>query len=629
MSITLSQPEFDVVVEKNVKVPMRDDIRLATDIYRPAVDGNPAQGTFPTILVRTPYNKERHTVSGGFPVEGTFFARRGYVYAVQDCRGRYQSEGAFYILKDEGSDGYDTVEWIAQQPWSNGHVGTMGTSYMSWVQSSMAVLHPPHLTAMMPDQGAWNAYMSSFRQNGCFEMRFMGWAFFGAASSVEAHTDLNVSSVLRNTDLRDWLQRIPLKKGHSPLALAPAYERWFFDIFTTGEYNAYWQQRGFAFQEYVDDHADVPVSCTGGWYDSYTRSTSEMFMDLSRTKTGPITLLMGPWTHGSVTKEVSFAGDVDFGPDAIIDWFMIRLRFFDQYLKGLDTGLTREPPVRLFVMGGGSGKRTPEGRLDHGGQWRWETKWPLARTSYTPYYLHDDMSLSPSPPNQETPSGTTFIYDPCHPVPTIGGNISALMYLTKSNRPLDVMMRLTPVVQAGAYNQVETPTIFGSAAPFLPLASRHDVLVFQTSPLPKAVEVTGPMSVTFWIASSAPDTDFTAKLIDVYPPNEDYPEGYAMNISDSIMRARFHRSWEQEAFLEKNTIYQLHFKLYPTSNLFAVNHRIRLDVSSSNYPRFDLNSNTGESIGRNTYRLPAKNTIYHDAQHPSHIRLPIIPLIRR
>ncbi len=625
MNITQSQPEFDVLVEKNVKVPMRDDVRLAADIYRPAVDGVHAQGTFPTILVRTPYNKERRTTSGGFPGEGTFFARRGYVYVVQDCRGRYRSEGAFYIFKDEGPDGYDTVEWIAQQPWSNGRVGTMGTSYMSWVQSAMAVLHPPHLTAMMPDQGAWNAYMSSFRHNGCFEMRFMGWAFFGAASSIEARSDPVVSSVLSNIDLRDWLQRMPLKKGHSPLALAPAYERWFFDIFTTGEYNAYWQQHGFAFQEYVDDHSDVPVFCTGGWYDSYTRSTSEMFMDLSHTKRGPITLMIGPWTHGSVTKEVSFAGDVNFGTDAIIDWFMVRLRFFDQYLKGLNTGLRNEPLVRLFVMGGGSGKRTSNGRLDHGGQWRCEKEWPLARTIYTPYYLHEDMSLSPSPPIKEAPNGTTFIYDPRHPVPTIGGNISALVYLAKSNRPLDVMTRLTPVVQVGAYDQVETSTIFGSDEPLLPLASRHDVLVFQTPPLTEAVEVTGPISITFWISSSAPDTDFTAKLIDVYPPNEDYPAGYAMNISDSIMRARFHRSWSQEQFLERRTIYRLRFKLYPTSNLFAIDHKIRLDLSSSNYPRFDLNPNTGEPIGCNTHQLPAKNTIYHDAQHPSHIRLPLIP----
>ncbi|MGD0329179.1 MAG: CocE/NonD family hydrolase [Nitrososphaeria archaeon] len=621
-----SKFEYGVFVEKDVMILMRDRIKLATDIYRPAINGSLADGRFPTILVRTPYNKEFRTQADpGLPGEGEFFAKRGYVYIVQDVRGRHKSEGKFYIFKDEGPDGYDTVEWIAKQPWSNGKVGTTGTSYLSWVQSAMAVYNPPHLCAMMPDEGAWNAYMSSFRHNGCFEMRFMGWAFFGAASSKEAQVDTVAYDELSNTDLREWLKRMPIKEGYNPLAIVPAYEKWFFDIFTHGEYDEYWKQKGFAFQEYVDEHSDVPIYCTGGWYDSYTRSTTEMFTDLSDKKKGPIRMLMGPWTHGPTNKELSYAGDVDFGKDTIIDWLDFRLRFFDKYLKGLDNGLDNEPPVKIFVMGGGRGIRNKNGRLDHGGKWRFENEWPIKRTRYTEYYLHKGMKLSTSPPTENDTTGTTFIYDPNNPVPTIGANISFLIYFERTERSIDILERTIPIVRAGALNQIEGPDIFGCTKPYLPLASRQDVLSFSTHPLEKDLEVTGPISVTFWVSSSAPDTDFTAKLIDVHPQNEDYPSGYAMNISDSIMRARFYKSWEKQELLQSGKIYKLQFKLYPTSNLFAAGHMIRFDISSSNYPRFDLNPNTGEPIGRSTYTQLAKNTIYHDTNHPSHILLPIIP----
>lgn len=623
--MSLSQNKYRVVIEKNVMIPMRDGVKLAADIYKPASEDSPASGKFPSILVRTPYNKERRTqLSSGFPGEGEFFAQRGYVYVVQDCRGRFKSEGEFYIFKNEGRDGYDTVEWIANQPWSNRRIGTMGTSYMSWVQSSMAIYNPPHLSAMIPDQGAWNAYMSSFRHNGCFEMRFMSWAFWGAASSKEAQFNPLISEVLEGVDFRDWLKRIPLKKGYNPLTLIPNYEKWLFDIFTHSEYNEYWKQKCFAFQEYVEEHSDIPIYCTGGWYDSYTRSTTEMYKDLSGNKKGPVRLMMGPWTHGTRTKGLSFAGDVDFGEDAMIDWLWYKLRFFDNYLKGLDNGFDDEPPVNIFVMGGGTGRKDREGRLDHGGRWRFENEWPLKRTEYTEYYLHKDMTLSTSPPSEETGTGTTFIYDPHSPVPTLGGNISSLDYLDKEKKSLDVMMRRIPIVKVGPLNQVEEPGYFGCTPPYLPLSSRHDILVFTTFPIVKNIEVTGPLSVLFYISSSAPDTDFTAKLIDVYPRSIDYPSGYAMNISDSIMRARFHKSWEKEELLKPNNIYKIEFKLYPTSNLFKKGHRIRLDISSSNYPRFDLNPNTGEPIGFSNYIQPAKNTIYHDLEHQSHIVLPII-----
>jgi len=600
LNLEYSAPSYEVVLAKDLMVEMRDGVHLATDIYRPAMNGAPVQGRFPTILIRTPYNKD------SVRTEAEYFAKRGYVSVVQDCRGRFKSEGEFYLLKNEGPDGYDTIEWIAKQPWSNGLVATTGTSYLSWVQSALAVYSPPHLKAMMPNQGGWNAYKSSLRHNGAFEMRWMSWAFiYGGPNSKEAAADPNVKAAFSKVTFGDWLTRTPIKIGQSPLRLAPNYEKWFFDILTHSSYDDYWKQPGFAFEEYVDQHADVPIYCTGGWYDSYTRSTTEMYEALSKKKKGPVRLLMGPWSHGGMGR--SYAGDVDFGSEAALDWNAFQLRWFDHWLKKTKTGLGDEPPIRIFVMGGGDGRKNKEGRLNHGGKWRFEEEWPIARARYTRYYLHGDMSLSTLCPPEKDSSGS-YQYDPRKPVPTIGGNISAM-----------------PIVEAGAFDQREREGVFGCKPPYLPLSSRHDILVFSTPPLEEELEVTGPLVVKLWASSSAVDTDFTVKLVDEYPPNEDYPDGYAMNLSDSIIRARYRNSWEKEDLMEPGEIYEFSIILYPTSNLFQKSHRIRLDISSSNYPRFDLNPNTGEPLGKSTRTIVADNTVYHEAQHPSHIILPIIP----
>jgi putative CocE/NonD family hydrolase len=297
---------------------------------------------------------------------------------------------------------------------------------------------------------------------------------------------------------------------------------------------------------------------------------------------------------------------VEFGPDAALDSYNdLRLRWFDRYLKGLETGIEAEPPVLLFVMGGGSGRKTVDGRLDHGGSWRWEQEWPLARTRFTPYYLQPDGRLDPQPPPAGAPP-TAYRFDPANPVPTIGGNISVGYHL----------------MPGGGFDQRCRPEIVG-CRDALPLATRNDVLVFQTPPLPADLEVTGPITVRLWAASNCPDTDFTAKLIDVYPPNEDYPDGYALNLVDGIIRARFRNGFERAELLEPGQVYELTIVLYPTSNRFKAGHRIRLDISSSNFPRFDVNPNTGDALGRSRLLRVAENTIYHDADHPSQIVLPI------
>jgi putative CocE/NonD family hydrolase len=603
-----SWQEFDVVVECDVMVPMRDGIRLATDIYFPALSNKPARGPFPVLVERTPYDKD----GTRFVLHARFFARHGYVVLVQDVRGRGNSEGEWYPFAREAPDGYDTIEWAAVQPWSDGKVGTMGTSYMAAVQSAAATLNPPHLKAMFVTEGPSDYYSCSMRQNGALEQRFLIYAFHMAVSSKEARANpaLRMALLEARNNLGAWLSKLPLKKGASPLRLLPNYEQWAIDLQTHGDYDEYWQQRGYAIHDYYAEHADVPTVYFGAWYDSYARATAENFIALTKLKKRPQKLLMGPWTHG-VTMDQDFSGDVAFGPDAVDHYNGMRLRWFDYWLKGLDTGIMDEPPVTIFVMGGGSGKKTFDvlglaGRLDHGGRWRTEREWPLARSRNTPYYLHAGGTLSPEKPMTRS-SATTYRFDPRDPVPTLGGCIS-------------VGFEFMP---PGGFDQRSRANMFGMRDS-LPLAARQDVLVFTTAPLVRDLEVTGPVTITLWISSSALDTDFTAKLIDVYPPSADYPDGYALNLTDSIIRARYRDSWSKPELLTPGEISPVTFTLYPTSNLFVRGHQIRLDISSSNFPRFDVNPNTGGPLGEPGRIVIAENTIYHDATHPSHMVLPVV-----
>lgn len=625
----VSSPEHDVVVARGLWVPMRDGVRLAIDVYLPARGVEPLSGPFPTLLVRTPYDKSRDATQE----RADYFARRGYAVAIQDVRGRYASEGTFDFLVQEAEDGYDTVEWVVQQPWCNGKVGTFGTSYLAWVQNALAALNPPGLAAMYVNQGGFNAHTSSVRHNGAFELRFMAWAFMGGATNPRL--DPNTRAALANARFADWLPRLPLKPGLSPLALSPDDERWLFDIWTRGDYDEFWRQPGLSFEEHLEHHADVPMLYTGAWYDSYTRSTLASFAAFSAAKRGPVRAIMGPWTHGTDTVDRTWSGDVEFGPEASISGNLAadvnehHLRYFDHWLKGIDNGVADEPPLRIFVMGGGDGHRTPEGRLYHGGRWRAEREWPLARTRFTNVYLGPGGTLGTEPPAGE-PAATSFCFDPNDPVPTIGGNISSLSDFAEVPAGIVDRVRIedrwAALVSVGPQDQRTTPETFGATPPYLPLAARPDVLVFQTEPLPEPVEVTGPLTAVLWVSSTAVDTDITVKLIDVYPPNPDYPDGYAMNISDSILRLRYRNGPERAELMTPGEVYRVEIPMYPTSNLFGRGHRIRLDVSSSNFPRFDVNPNTGEPLGRHTHTQVAINTIHHDPAHPSHLVLPVIPV---
>jgi putative CocE/NonD family hydrolase len=603
-----SAHSYEVVVERDVMLAMRDGVRLATDIYRPARAGAPAPGRFPVLVERTPYDKG----PARFAVTARFFAEHGYVVLIQDVRGRGGSEGEWYAFAREAPDGYDTIEWAAAQSWSTGKVGTMGTSYMAATQSAAATLNPPHLAAMFVTEGPSNYYHCSMRHNGALEQRFLIYAFHMAVTSPEARANpaLRMALLEARANLAQWLRRLPLKRGATPLRMLPSYEQWAIDLQTRAVYDEYWLQRGYAIEEYYAEHADVPTVYFGSWYDSYARATTSNFAALSRLKRSPQRLVMGPWVHG-VRADEDFAGEAAFGTEALEHYNGLRLRWFDQWLKGLDTGVADEPPARIFVMGGGSGRKVYDvlglnARIDHGGRWRHESQWPPAAARETAFHLHPGGALAPGKP-EAAAGASTLRFDPQNPVPTVGGSIS-------------VGFEFMP---PGGFDQRARFAM--AAGDSLPLASRPDVLVFMSEPLAEPLEVTGAATLRLWVSSTARDTDFTAKLIDLYPPSADYPDGFALNLTDSIIRMRFRESWSTPALMTPGEVYEASIPFYPISNLFARGHRIRLDISSSNFPRFDVNPNTGGPLGEPGPMIVADNTVHHSSVRPSHLVLPVVP----
>jgi putative CocE/NonD family hydrolase len=584
------------VVQKDVMVEMRDGVKLATDLYFPAQNGKRLEGKFPAVLVRMPYGKQ------GESEEAPLYASHGYVFVAQDTRGRFGSEGVWHMMTDDPQDGFDTAGWIVKQPWSNGGFATMGTSYLGGTQHALALTNPVGLKAMVPVDAVSNAGYFGMRNGGAFELRFMNWIFAMTApeGSREAR-DPATKQVLQEAgkNIRQYLQSLPLRKGTTPIRLASEYEDWLVFAMGHGENDQYWKQPGFGVVDQVAKYKDVPVYLVGGWYDSWTRQTTMNYMALSKSKKGPVKMMMGPWIHGQ--QDSPAHGQVDFGPAAAVDMGALRLRWFDHWLKGTANGVESEAPVKIFVMGGGSEVKTADGRHLHGGVWREEKEWPLARTRLTPYYLHNDGTLSAEKPT-ETQSSTAYNFDPRDPVPAIGGNISSA----------------DGIMLQGAWDQKCGEQVW-NCKNSLPLSARRDVVVFVTTPLKEDVEVTGPIEVKLWASSSAVDTDFTAKLIDVHPPTADFPGGIDMNLEDGIIRARFRDSLEKQALMKPGEIYQFTIRLYPTSNVFKAGHRIRLDVSSSNFPRFDVNPNTGEPLNGHRRMVTATNTIYHDASNPSHV----------
>lgn len=583
-----------ITVEFDVPAKMRDGVVLRANVYRPE-----GEGRWPVLLTRLPYGKDFPL--GASVMDPAQVARRGYVVIVQDTRGRMISDGAWEPFIHEALDGYDTIEWASQLPYSNGKVGMYGASYYGFTQWSAAVLQPPALKAMVPFI-TWNDPL-----NG---LVFRGGALeLGSAANWNLMMGLDVlmkrhrgnpqalgRSIYMLAKEMDALGpqgywSLPLKE-YAPFKrhdIAPSV----FDTIAHPMDREYEQVKPL---HIIGQHENVGVSALniGGWYDIFLQDTLSNFTIMRERGSTPEArqskLLIGPWTHGGVTNPI---GEMNFGfgasaalIDLQIDFVSLQVRWFDHWLKEKDTGMLREAPIKLFVMGANV--------------WRDEQEWPLARAVETRYYLHSDGkanslhgngSLSTESPGAESPD--QYDYDPANPVMTLGG---ALL--------------MSPEYRPGPWNQH-------------PTESRQDVLVYTTPMLEEDVEVTGPITVHLWAASSAPDTDFVARLVDVHP------NGFAQNLTDGIIRARYRNfaSGEAPSLLEPSKAYEYEIDLWATSNVFKAGHCIRLDVTSSNFPRWDRNPNTGHDFGADDELAVAHQTILHDREHPSYVTLPIVPIV--
>lgn len=619
ITATTGEPVSGMAVDIDVMIPMRDGIMLATNVHYPTLNGQRAPGRYPVILERTPYGKDEPSRSERTHLNedpltrsavAQYFVSHGYVVIYQDCRGRHNSGGEFTKYLSDANDGFDTCAWIVAQPWCDGSIGTKGLSYAAHTQMAAASVRAPGLRAMVVDSGGFsNGFQSGIRQGGAYELKQAAWAVMFAAEHSRRHTASGFE--LTPQDLDRWFKRMPWRRGDSPLTPTPDYEDFLFDQWERGRFDDYWKQPGIYAQGYYNQMEHVPAIHISSWYDVYSRTAVENFVGTSQNG-APKRLILGPWTHGN--RWETYSGDVDFGPAARLEgnvapsFLEFRLRWFDRWLKGKSNGANHQAPVLVFVMGGGTGRKNAHGRLDHGGYWRAERTWPIPGLESRRLYLHKDGSLATGIPGDAS-AAREYVFDPLDPVPTIGGSVVS--------RP--------PAIFAGGYDQVERADFFGCKAPGRQLAARQDVLVFQTLPLDRDTEVTGTVEVVLWVSSNAPDTDFTAKLVDVYPPSVDYPKGYALNLSDGIIRARYRESWESPSLMAPGVVYRVTIQLFPTSNLFKAGHRIRLDISSSNFPKFDVNPNTGEDEARATRTQVAINRLHLDARHASHMTLPVAP----
>lgn len=612
----------EILIDRDLMVRMRDGVALATDVYRPVKEQGESAAGLPVILERTPYDKsgisrsERSLMNPQAASRidvAEFFARHGFVAVVQDCRGRYRSEGRFRKYLHEADDGYDTLLWLLDQPWCNGKVGTMGLSYGAHVQCALACLDPPGLACMFMDSGGFSsAYHGGIRRGGAFELKQATWAYRHALRSPDTLADPTRQASLEDNDIRVWFRKMPWQPGQSPLSAAPEFEDYLFEQWRAGTFSEYWTQPGLYAEGYYDRFPDVPTAIMGSWYDPYVLTCLTNFRELSKRNRSHLRLIMGPWTHGD--RSATFAGDVDFGSQSTLDgnvatdYLQLRLQWFRRWLLGAGDG-AKDPVVSYFQMGGGDGTRNAAGRLRHGGRWQHADHWPPVEGKFFSLYLQPDGSLHEDLP--QVSGHLEYCFDPNDPVPTIGGA------LTSGD----------PVMHGGAFDQRETEDVFKyhGEPSGRPLADRHDVLVFQTQILKKPLIVTGAIVIELFVASDCPDTDFTAKLIDVHPPSAEDPDGFAMNITDGIFRMRYREGWDREVTMHADKVYAIRIEPFATSNLFQTGHRLRVDISSSNYPHFDINPNTGAAEGHPSEFRVATNRVYTGGQYASCVLLPLVP----
>ena len=596
-------------------VPMRDGIRLATDVYLP--DG---AGPFPVIMERTPYGRHlasrseitaaNRTPASRAEIAGDFTAH-GYAVVYQDTRGRYGSEGRFVKYLSDGEDGFDTCAWLRDQPWCDGRICTMGLSYAAHTQAALACLDPPGLVAQILDCGGFaNSWKAGIRQSGAFELKQATWAYRNALTSPEAEADPVMQAALEAEDIARVVH--PHAVAARTLAVAPSSRLRSLSVRAmdarrirsrSGSNSASGPRAG---TNVTQRAACVHMS---SWWDPYPLTATSNYIGLKRAGRGPQRLILGPWKHGD--RSDSCFGDVEFGPDASIDawagdWSTYRLRFFDHVVKGAaleragGAGVRHGRRQRAAQRGGQTGaRRTLDQRY----------RLAAAGRDPSPFHLHNDGRLDRAAPAADA-APVSYDFDPARPVPTIGGAMSSL----------------EPVASAGSWDQKEAPGFFGCTPPFCRSPHVPTCWCSRRGRLPAPVQVVGPIEAELWVATDGPDTDFTAKLIDVHPPIADYPHGYAMILTDGIIRLRYAEDPAHPRLRRPGEVVHIRITLFPTANLFLPGHRIRLDVSSSNFPKFDVNPNTGEPEGLARRRRIAVNTVFMDAVRPSRVVLPLLPV---
>ncbi len=553
---------YAVEMRLGLQVPMRDGVKLSADLYVPRADG-----PFPTILIRTPYSNN----SEPQVARARALANNGYAVVLQDTRGRWDSGGDYYPLKDEGIDGFDTQEWIGAQPWSNGKIGTSGGSYLGHTQWQSAPYGSPNLTAMAPRVMGGN-FFKLLRPGGAFDLNLC--ATWGASTSEHTH------QIVEYNQWSDLFYTLPLQGLDQAAGRSLPFWQ---DLLAHPNYDEYWAAMNI---EERWGEIGVPALNMGGWYDIFVQGTLACFNGMRQHGRTPSArrsqAIIGPWAHSlSVSPKV---GDIDFGSHSMYDLDLLEYRWWEQWLRGVDTGILDEAPLRLFIMGTNV--------------WRDEQEWPLARTAWQQWYLHSngsantlrgDGALAPNAPGDEPTDH--FVYDPHYPVQTNGGNICCAPHITPW----------------GPYDQRG-------------VEMRSDVLCYTSDPLQEDLEVTGPITLVLYATTDGCDTDWTAKLVDVAP------SGYAKNLCDGIVRARYRESMTEPTLLEPNQVYRYEINVGVTANVFRKGHCIRIEVSSSNFPRFDRNLNTREMWGTNSEMRVARQTVYHDRDQASHLLLPVIPV---
>lgn len=577
---------YDIEIERDLRIPMRDGVTLSADLYRPQ-----GEGKWPVLVNRDAYLQWEIPKDSYKTYWAEFFSRRGYAYLNNSVRGAFLSEGDFCPMLTDVDDGYDVIEWAARQSWSNGKVGMYGCSYGGFVQYLAAAAHPPSLKACYPIFASSTKHIVF--QNGVHRLReHRGWAFYMTTAfycewgednpdlfrrlmalpieTQEADPEM-LALVKANEDVVEWLYHLPLKELPALAVRAP----WYFEHLRHPQGDPWWDQMD---ARTMLGEIDVPMLHIGGWYDLYLAGTLAHYLGIlghgrAHARANQ-RLIVGPWFHSDAPDSPPlFEG----GPEAFMGLPETALTWFDHWLRGAQNQVINGPNVRLFLMG--------ENR------WLEMEAWPPAEAVYTPLYLQRGSGPSATSLNNgglsfELPGAgsmpDSYTYDPDDPILSLG---------------------VHPTEPIGIYQE----------------GLEGRMLTYTSEPLAEPLVIIGPVRATIYASSSAPDTDWRVLLCDVEP------DGRSRKVCDGILRARYRNSFAQEELMEPGQIYCFEIDLVATANSFLAGHRIRVDVTSSDFPWLDRNLNTGGPFGEEASGQVAINTIYHDTAHASHVVLPVMP----